>query len=1084
MPFICQKYESILVWLLGLLLLVGGVRGVQADAYDDMRVNWFNNLTGGTAYDANDPDVVTATTSLSNSANAYWTILKNTKPFTTTPFSDIAIGSDSDNISNVYGRLQTMSLAYWAKGGSLYQNATLLSDIITTLDWLNTNVYNSSTKQYGNWFTWNIGTPLNLNNITILLYDSLTATQIANYMNAINHFTPTPTTVSTSGANCAWCTSIVGLRGVIVKNSTNIATASAQFSSLTGLVTSPDGFYADGSYIGHGSLSYNGGYGFYMLQQLADGYYLFNPSALSPLSASKRSVVYGWVLNSYQALMYQGKIPYYSIGREISRGPSDGRGEPISSTVAELGTGDTSTAATPVLAFAKNVFVASGSNYSGLGGIGPVVRMKGLVSNTAIPAAVDPVGTRVFSVMDKVTSVQNGWSTSLAYHSPRTSNYESINGENLKGWHQTDGMTYLDNADWNQYNGTFWCTVDSERLPGTTVTAGSTPAQSLRNGSTFAGGADLGGLYGAVGFTLQPGNGQTLVANKAWFLFDDEVVCLGSGITSTDGVKIETIIENRKLDTAGDNLLTIGGVAQPTTLPWSSTQGVSWMHLAGSVAGSDIGYYFPGGTTLSLIREARTGSWSELDATKSTTPATDNYLTAVDSHGASPSAGSYQYVLLPNYTAAQVAAYAAAPVSSVLENDTNVSAVRDAALGATGAVFWQDGSYRVATGTTPTFISSDKKAVVMVRDAGNGQILVSVSDPTQSNTAGINVGIGRAVGSIVSYDTGISVSQQSPTLKINVATSGAVGKTFHAVFNTVAAASTQIPINAVFASSDDGDVPSNTIDNNYTTRWSAQGDGQWIQYDFPAAYQVASTAIAFYGGTSRTMPFDVQTSLDGTTWTTVASFVSSGKTNALQSFTLPAESWGSHVRVIGHGNSQGTGWNSLVEVQFSGSTTVATYADYQALNFAGAVRGSSTATACPAGDGVSNLMKYSQGLPPMANASLGGLPSVQTANGYLTLTYVRLKNATDLVYTPQVSYDLTNWQSGASYTTQTGVIDLDSARQQVTACSNVPVSSGTPCFMRLLVTQSTGTSSSASMARALGNIRSAVLTSSGRPRPR
>ena len=1049
------------LWCGAAMFLAAWVASARADSYDTMRVNWFNNLTGGTSYDATDPDVVTATTSLTNNANAYWTILKATKPFTTTPFSDIAIGSNSDNISDVYSRLQTMSLAYWAIGGSLYQNAALKADIISTLDWLNTKVYNSTTTSYGNWFTWNIGTPLNLNNITVLLYDSLTATQIANYMSAINHFTPSPTTVSTSGANCAWCSSIVGLRGVIVKDSTKIAAASSQFSTLTTNVTSPDGFYTEGSYIGHGSFSYTGGYGLYMLQQLADGYYLFNPTALSPLPASKRAIVYGWVLNSYQALMYQGKIPYYSIGREISRGPSSGRGGSISATAALIAAGDTSATAGQVLAFAKNVFAASGSNYSGLGGMGTVLRLKGLMSNAAIPAAADPAGTRIFPVMDKATSVQNGWSASLAYYSTRTSNYESINGENLKGWHQSDGMTYLDNADWNQYNGTFWATVNSQRLPGITVTAGATPAQGQRNGSTFAGGADLSGLYGAVGFTLQPGNGQTLVANKAWFIFDDEEICLGSGITSTDGVKVETIIENRKLNAAGNNAFTVAGAAQSTTRPWSSAQNsVSWMHLAGSVAGADIGYYFPGGADLDFTREARTGSWSAIGVGSSAS-VTDSYLTVGNSHGTNPSADSYAYVLLPNYTASQVAAYAAAPVTTVLQNDAAISAVRDAKLGVSGAVFWQDASRRVTTGATPAFISSDRKSVVLVQDAGDGQTLLSVSDPTQANTAGINVELGRAVGSVVSLDAGVSVSQLSPTLKLTVATSGARGKTFHAVFGTAAPAAPQIPVAVISASTDDGNVPANTLDSNLDTRWSAQGDGQWIQYDFPAAYQVASVAVSFYAGTARTTPFDVQTSFDGTTWTTALSAVSSGTTNALQTFTLPAGSWGNHARLVGHGNSQGTGWNSITEVRFTGSTTVATYADYGRLNFTAAQQADASVSglaACPVGDGVTNLLKYSQGLPPLVNASGPGsrLPSVQAQGGYLSLTYVRMKNATDLVYTPEVSGDLTAWLSGSAYTTQTSSVDLDAARQQVTVRSNAPLGTGGRQAMRLRVDSAAG----------------------------
>ena len=47
--------------------------------------------------------------------------------------------------------------------------------------------------------------------------------------------------------------------------------------------------------------------------------------------------------------------------------------------------------------------------------------------------------------------------------------------------------------------------------------------------------------------------------------------------------------------------------------------------------------------------------------------------------------------------------------------------------------------------------------------------------------------------------------------------------------------------------------------------------------------------------------------------------------------------------------------------------------------------------ACPAGDGVTNLLKYSQGLPPLVSASGLGLPSVQAQGGYLTLPYVRIK---------------------------------------------------------------------------------------------
>ena len=46
------------------------------------------------------------------------------------------------------------------------------------------------------------------------------------------------------------------------------------------------------------------------------------------------------------------------------------------------------------------------------------------------------------------------------------------------------------------------------------------------------------------------GVGVTLTGKKSWFMFDDEIVCLGAGITSTDSRAIETTVENRKINSA------------------------------------------------------------------------------------------------------------------------------------------------------------------------------------------------------------------------------------------------------------------------------------------------------------------------------------------------------------------------------------------------------------------------------------------------------------------------------------------------------------------------------------------------------
>jgi hypothetical protein len=126
----------------------------------------------------------------------------------------------------------------------------------------------------------------------------------------------------------------------------------------------------------------------------------------------------------------------------------------------------------------------------------------------------------------------------------------------------------------------------------------------------------------------------------------------------------------------------------------------------------------------------------------------------------------------------------------------------------------------------------------------------------------------------------------------------------------------------VSASANDGNVPANVQDNNYSTRWSAEGDGQWIQFCLNATTTVSRVDIAFYNGTQRQTFFDILTSIDGSTWTPAATGLqSSGTSTALESFTFSPRS-AKHVRILCHGNSI-NGWNSLTEVRIISSATSA-----------------------------------------------------------------------------------------------------------------------------------------------------------------
>lgn len=193
--------------------------------------------------------------------------------------------------------------------------------------------------------------------------------------------------------------------------------------------------------------------------------------------------------------------------------------------------------------------------------------------------------------MDRTVHLRPGFGFAISMHSSRIANYESINNENTKGWHTGDGMTYLYNGDLSQFSDNFWPTVDSYRLPGTTVNQATSVVKGQRSSKNWVGGTEILGTYGITGMELKT-PGQTLATKKSWFMFDDEIVALGSGITSTDNKVVETIVENRKLNSSGNNALTVNGTAKSTSLGWSETMNnVNWIHLAGNITGSDIGYY-------------------------------------------------------------------------------------------------------------------------------------------------------------------------------------------------------------------------------------------------------------------------------------------------------------------------------------------------------------------------------------------------------------------------------------------------------------------------------------------------------------
>ncbi|WP_284639660.1 S-layer homology domain-containing protein [Paenibacillus silviterrae] len=122
-----------------------------------------------------------------------------------------------------------------------------------------------------------------------------------------------------------------------------------------------------------------------------------------------------------------------------------------------------------------------------------------------------------------------------------------------------------------------------------------------------------------------------------------------------------------------------------------------------------------------------------------------------------------------------------------------------------------------------------------------------------------------------------------------------------------------LSVSNVTASGSDGNIEANAIDHNLYTRWSAAGAGQWIELDLGSVVPIGYAGISFYKGDLRSTELAIETSKDGLTWTPRYRGFSSGKSVQLQAFRLNTEA--RYVRVTGYGNSDGSQFVSLTEVQ-------------------------------------------------------------------------------------------------------------------------------------------------------------------------
>src|ERR687897_991343 len=115
-----------------------------------------------------------------------------------------------------------------------------------------------------------------------------------------------------------------------------------------------------------------------------------------------------------------------------------------------------------------------------------------------------------------------------------------------------------------------------------------------------------------------------------------------------------------------------------------------------------------------------------------------------------------------------------------------------------------------------------------------------------------------------------------------------------------------------------GDPPEKAVDGDYTTAWSAEGAGSFLQADVGEVKSICHVGIAWYNGESRQYVFEVSVSKDGINFDQVYEGISSGNSIRPQYYAF-SEADARYVRITVFGNDKDN-WAGITELSIKGFT--------------------------------------------------------------------------------------------------------------------------------------------------------------------
>lgn len=649
---------------------------VQTTDYEKLRNTWLNVNYGYDKYDESNQDMKKKFEATEKEAKKLLEDMKTESDRTYLWESAKDLDNKSADMTRTYRNIEKIAEAMKHKDTKLKtdENKKKVKD---ALEWLHENAYgkepdkkvadlktnfSKSAPQKNtnlNWWDYEIGTPRALTNTLILLNGDISSDEKKKYTAPIKTFAPDSDKILSSvgkpeqakGGNLVDIAKVKLLESIIEEDKDMTKESIDAFNKVFTYVQSNatgkerNGFYKDGSYIDHQDVPYTGAYGVVLLEGISQMMPMIKETPFKD-SNQNDTTLKSWIDEGFMPLIYKGEMMDLSRGRAISRENETSHSASATVMKSLLRLSDAMDDSTKAK-YKKIVksSVESDSSYKQndyLNSYSDIDKMKSLIEDSTISTNGLTQQLKIYNDMDRVTYHNKGldFAFGLSMTSKNVARYESINNENLKGWHTGAGMSYLYNSDVKHYRDNFWATADMKHLAGTTTLENEILKETddKKSSKTFVGGTKFDDQHASIGMDFE-NQDKTLTAKKSYFILNDKIVFLGTGIKSTDSSKNPvTTIENRKA-----NGYTLYTDDKQTTN--SDNQETNSVFLESTDTKKNIGYHFLNKSKITDKKESHTGKWSEINKSQKSDDKKDEYYEVTQKH--SNSDNKYGYVLYP-----------------------------------------------------------------------------------------------------------------------------------------------------------------------------------------------------------------------------------------------------------------------------------------------------------------------------------------------------------------------------------------------------------------------------------------------------